>query len=417
MQRSIQARFIVLLLVIGVGCAMAPQTAAAQTRPTPMGVPGGNSAIAWNTAHNACWNNDATLGALVADQNGTQYILGSAHVLAMGPSGYFGNGSGQPIIQPQLFPEPGSPGLTDSCNFSSSLISGAQVATLSTVIPQKFNGAINPTDAAIAQVLPGLVSPSIVGIPRFTGTLLTVVKKGLLVQKTGAASGNNTGKVISKMLMTEGIKGCQRIKTAKAETAASCGYAVRKVANCFEVKAATGYFSEAGDSGALVLTSGPCPQPVGILIAGTAGTAVTIVGAIGPTLQALMSAGGYSSLSVVPGGGGCTPTTAEVEVDGVTTLEDPTVADPDVAQALVVRADFMNDPLIALMLNLGTADGVGIDLSVSPAALDIIVDSAADLDPYHTVIPASYEGVTVEQDVINTIDTSGDTSDQGSGSN
>jgi hypothetical protein len=95
-------------------------------------------------------------------------------------------------------------------------------------------------------------------------------------------------------------------------------------------------------SGALVLTTGPCPQPVGVLVAGSGENGIAVVESIGTTLQALQTAGGYSSLSVVPGGG-CTPSTAEVEdtTTGDVSLEDPTVADPDVATALVARADIL----------------------------------------------------------------------------
>ncbi len=48
--------------------------------------------------------------------------------------------------------------------------------------------------------------------------------------------------------------------------------------------------------------------------------------------------------------------------------------------------------------------GVGIDLSGSTAALDVVVYSSADLDPYHICIPATFEGIPVEQEVIKTIE-------------
>ncbi len=230
---------------------------------------------------------------------------------------------------------------------------------------------------------------------------------------TAASTNNTAGHVVSKMLMTEKVKGCQYISTT-GSTTKNCGYSELKIGNSFEVKIK----NKPGDSGALVLTTGPCPQPVGVLVAGENGLAV--VESIGTTLQALQSAGGYSSLSVVPGGGGCTPSTAEVEdtTTGDVSLEDPTFADPDVAEALVARADMLsNDSLVTAMMNDGYVDGVGIDLSGSTAALDIIFDSSSELSGLGYLFPTSYEGVPVEQSVINTIDTSTDSTGLGSLSN
>jgi hypothetical protein len=47
---------------------------------------------------------------------------------------------------------------------------------------------------------------------------------------------------------------------------------------------------------------------------------------------------------------------------------------------------------------------VGIDLSGTTAALDVVVDQSYDLDPNHICIPEIYEAVNVEQDVIETIE-------------
>ncbi len=405
MHHSIRAQFVILLLTVSVGFAMTPQIAEAQQRPTPMGVWGANSSVNFEPNIGECFTEAGTLGAVVADQDGTQYILSVAHFLAIGPSGYFATGSPQPITQPDVVQ------VVAHCNdINPAVITSLQVATLSTVVPVSFTG-LNQADAAIARVLPGKVSSSIVGIPKFSGTALKVVKAGLIVQQTGAVSGNKTGKVISKVLMPARYKVCRHIPTTPGQTVNGCGFAVIRVNNTFEV--GPGRFGRAGDSGALVLTTGPCPQPVGVLLGGAdaAGTAV-LVESIGSTLQALQSAGGYSSLSIVPGGGGCNQSVAQIQLpDGSTTLEDPTVADPDVAQALAVLPDLSSAPLIYVGMLEGSIDGIGIDLSVSPAALDVVVDSSADLDPYHVAIPATFEGVTVEQDVIKTFNDSGDVSE------
>ena len=407
-RRLFNVRFVVLLLVIGFGFAIAPQGAEAQTRPTPMGVWGGNPALQYGAKD--CYYTASTLGALVADQVGTQYILSAAHVLAFAPEyPFFGSGSNEPIIQPSL-------GHINNISYCSqitpALISQYQVASLTTVVPLVYGGTVNSADAAIAKVIPGMVSSSISYIPQFSGVPLTVVKKGMLVQMTGAATGNTPGRVISKMLMVDATNGCKYITTTGEKNAKSCGFERVAIGNSFEFAGK----NQDGDSGALVLTQGPCPQPVGVFVSGDPAARRGYAESISTTLQALKSAGGYSSLSVVPGGGGCTPTTAEVEdANGDVSLEDPTVPDPDVAEALVARADMLsNDSNLTVLTYDGYVDGVGIDLSFPTASLDVIFDSASDLDVYGSWFPTSYEGVPVEETVINVVDTSGDSTDFGS---
>jgi hypothetical protein len=65
----------------------------------------------------------------------------------------------------------------------------------------------------------------------------------------------------------------------------------------------------------------------------------------------------------------------------------------------------------------GEVDGVGIDLSGSGAVLDIIFDSSDEMNSIGYLFPSTYEGVLVEQSVINIIDTSTDPSALGTLSN
>ncbi len=84
-------------------------------------------------------------------------------------------------------------------------------------------------------------------------------------------------------------------------------------------------------------------------------------------------------------------------------MQDATIADPDVAQALTVLPDFT--AYVAILIDDGVVDGVGIDLSGSTAALDVVWDSQTDEnDATVPPIPSSYEGVPVEQHIIQTVD-------------
>ena len=214
------------------------------------------------------------------------------------------------------------------------------------------------------------------------------------------------GHTISKMLVPVDINLCQHQATKGTEK--SCAPAKVRIANSFLIK--PNDFANPGDSGALILTVGPCPHPVGVLEGtgtdiktGAKGIAATSISGV---LQALQTAGGYSNLSIVPGGGGCSSNLAEIGDGGspqTFTLQDATVPDADVATALAVLPSF-GGGCIELDELEGAIAGIGVDLSVSPAALDVIVNNSADLDPGNLCIPASFEGVPVEQDVIQTID-------------
>ncbi len=245
------------------------------------------------------------------DGSDHEYILGAAHALALGPSGYLTGASSEPITQPMTPPiDPPA-----NCNPEPDILSFRQVATLSTVIQPDFtNGAITPADAALAQVLPGKVSSSILGISVFSSAVLAVVKKRLEVQKEGATTQLTLGHVITKMLVPAKYKVCTnaQVKRNSLGNVVCKNHGVIKIAHAFKVKPAS--FAEEGDSGALVTTVGPCPQPVGMVVGrNSAGTAV-IVASLPDVLAALQRAGGYSSLSVVGGGGGCTSSTSEIEL-------------------------------------------------------------------------------------------------------
>jgi hypothetical protein len=182
----------------------------------------------------------------------------------------------------------------------------AQIASLSTVIQPNFAvGAITPADAALALALPGQVSSSIFSIPMFSSNVLTVVKKGLKVQKQGGCTGLTTGNVITKMLIPKKYKIClnnvwKTITNSAGEKEYVCAnYGVIQVPSNFEVNGKG--FSKGMDSGALVTTIGACPQPVGMLVGGKG--PLTYVTGLPSVLQALKTAGGYSSLSIVAGGG------------------------------------------------------------------------------------------------------------------
>jgi hypothetical protein len=396
------------------------------SRPIPLGVDGQNGAVNFDQTTGTCLFIDGTLGSLVSD--GTyQYILGAAHVLALGQNGYFASGSGEPVIQPNLQvvgvgtntpPPQGYP--LASCPPTAADITAYQVAALSTVIPINFSkGAVNTYDAALAKVLPGQVGSSIPGLKpsTFSGTPISSLKRGTKVQKVGAWSGVTSGRY-EEIMKTVHYSICSHTYTKGTDAHG----AVLGSCNPVEVKfgphivVTPGSLASPGDSGALVFTQGSCPQPIGVAV-GKKSSVVYVaplasVGSVPGVLQDLQTAAGSSaSFTVVPGGGGCTATNQiEVELDDGTTADvDGTVPDADIQTALTARNDFLSSGWIPVLIDDGVVDGVAIDFSTNPASLDVTAndgtyDGVDDKTMAAELLPTSFEGVPVEFSVTDVID-------------
>jgi hypothetical protein len=373
-------------------------------RPITLGSLGGNSA--YNSEPELsppCYAFAGTLGALLQDQNHVQYVLGAAHSLAIGPNAYFGSGSQEPILQPDLGTSFGLSPAASGC-LPAAGVAAFEVATLSTVVAPNFTaGVANSADAAMAKTLAGDVDSGQYGIPTYSGVPFTVLEKGMEIQMFGAISGKTSGKIISKMLKPEKIMLCKHIETSTAK--ASCN--MQKV--LFTDVILTQPIGGEGDSGALVMTTGSCPQPVGIFegLSNTNGDGFVLP--IGSETAALISAsaGAYTSLSVVPGGAGCTPGSITPDSDVVQAMD----AAPGLSVVLGSNTNFQ-----------GCIDGIGIDLSLSVATLDVTADDGSVdvngteescLEVVEDNVAAqlgsspSFEGVPVETSQVDTADETG----------
>jgi hypothetical protein len=209
--------------------------------PVPLGVSGGNM-----NDQSAGWCCSGTLGCLVADSGGIQYILSNNHVLAITNNGT----PGDPIIQP---------GLVDTnCAFDPY----QTVAHLSDFVEIKFVDS-NTVDAAIAEVVPGMVATD--GNINLIGTISSQVLAnpplGTKVRKSGRTSGLTNGKIAAV-----GV-------TVLIYYETSCGSLSTQTANFVnQLRLRPGGFIKSGDSGSLVVTrtrKGICPQAVGLVFAGS----------------------------------------------------------------------------------------------------------------------------------------------------
>lgn len=182
-----------------------------------------------------------TLGSLIQDTNGTQYILSNNHVVGLADRAVAGDDISQP-------------GMIDAnCQVTT------VVADFTTAVPLTQN-----VDAAIAQLRTGQMNAT--GAIEDIGTISSAVRSpavGLAVQKSGRTTGHTTGS-ISSISTTVSIR--------YPKSCGSGGGTARTFTN--QVVVTPGTFSAGGDSGSLILTNDANKQPVALLFAGSSSSTI-----------------------------------------------------------------------------------------------------------------------------------------------
>lgn len=305
-----------------------------------------------------------TLGSLVADQNGKQYILSNNHVI-----GRMGNAVvGEDIIQP---------GLVDTyCDSSVS-----KTVAHFTAAPSIDNSNV---DAAIAEVVPGAVDPkgtmiglggeasdgtAIAAAPASTTTLAVL---NMIVAKSGRTTGLTCGSVVGLYV------------TANLQVSPVCGNPVAKVVTLTGQIVLTNLVSP-GDSGSLILGA-TTAQPVA-LISGL-GSDYDIASPAADVLNALQVTTGLT-FSFVGGG------QHQVPCPGTTSAMKSAARQPaalKVERVLQAKAaketherDLLRDPAVFGVGVGGAAEGSG------EAAVLVFVERGKK----PASIPAALEGVPV----------------------
>jgi hypothetical protein len=215
-----------------------------QQFPIQLGTSGGNIN---DSSKGFCYG--GTLGALVEDTNGNQYILSNNHVLARTNAASMG----EDIIQPGLIDE------SPACFKDTTDI----VADLSAFIPILFKtkGTMPPNavDAAIGQVRANKVDPT--GFITDIGTVSrdTVAPSlGMTVKKSGRTTGLTNGNITAVNATIDVSYGSG--KTARFTN---------------QIVVGSSGFIAAGDSGSLMVEDvATNPRAVGLLFAGSNTTAI-----------------------------------------------------------------------------------------------------------------------------------------------
>ena len=215
-------------------------------RPIPMGVSGGNSK---DYAYPYCCS--GTLGALLRDGIGTQYILSNKHVFA----GDQAASANDPDVA-EVGQEINQPGLIDvNCQD----IPADYVANLTQWCEDNLS-----IDCAIAQVIPGMVDPTgtIYEIGPISGTTMDAYV-GLAVKKSGRTSGLTRGSVsaINGAFNVGGSDECGGESTTEYFTG--------------QIVVSGRKFLLGGDSGSLLVEDvATNPHAVGLLFAGSNQTGI-----------------------------------------------------------------------------------------------------------------------------------------------
>lgn len=232
-----------------------------QAAPVLLGSSGGNNSdYDTNSSNQITDCCGGTLGALVKDGNGNEYILSNNHVLAKSDQGH----AGDTIIQPGLVDE--------SCKPYGNGGTELPVGKLTGWLP--LSSSSTNADAAIAAIDPGMVNPSgailELGARQSDGTLASAppgtsstngMGESPAVNMTVAKSGRTTGLTCANI---SAINASVQVSYYK-DCAETQPYLTKTYNNQVEI---TGnQFSDAGDSGSLVVdtTNG---EPVGLFFAG-----------------------------------------------------------------------------------------------------------------------------------------------------
>jgi len=334
-----------------------------QQFPIQLGTSGGNIN---DISRGFCYG--GTLGALVEDTSGTEYILSNNHILARTNAAAIG----EDIIQPGLIDE------SPACFKDTTDI----VASLSAVIPIQFKTKkiipTNTADAAIAQVRVGNVDPT--GSILDIGTLSTdtlAPSLGMAVKKSGRTTGLTNGNITAV--------------NATIDVSYGSGKTARFIN---QIVIGSGNFIAAGDSGSLmvedVVTN---PRAVGLLFAGSS------TAAIANPIDDVLNAFGVSMVGSGPSASLMGKILAWVRK--LLTVDESQAANAQLprhaSQAAVDAVRRVKERHEGRLLAVPGVVGVGVGVSeqaVGHAAIEVYVIEAAEL--LKQALPNSLDGIEVK---------------------
>lgn len=328
-----------------------------QPRPIQLGTSGGN--IKDSSFLYCC---GGTLGSLVKDAAGKQYILSNNHVLAKTNKGIIGDDITQP-------------GLIDQNPVCSKDASDA-VADLSKFVSISFRRSItNTVDAAIAEVRSGAVntSGSILHIGEVSNSTAAPAIN-MLVKKSGRTTSLTNGTVTAVNV------------TVDVTYNWACGIGSQTARFVNQIMIGPGGFSAGGDSGSLIVEDcSSYPRAVGLLFAGS--DTVTVANPISNVLSSL-------GVSMVGADGSCSSSGASAETVAMTAQAQ---LPPQINHRAIEAAGRVKERNEKAILSIEGVVGMGIGLSETvPDQVVIEVYVKRSADEMRPLIPEVLEGIPVK---------------------
>ncbi len=325
-----------------------------------------------------------TLGSLIQNSTGTQYLLSCNHVLAR--SDQAAPGAMETIIQPGL--------IDNNCTPYGDGAGTTPVGMLTAWLP--LSSSSTNVDAAIAQVNPGMVDPNgkilELGLPQGNGTLAAAAPgisstggKGesgslnLVVAKSGRTTGLTCASISALNLNVE----VEYYKNCEETTA----YLTKTYANQIAIEG--NEFSDAGDSGSLVVDAGNA-EPVGLFFAGGVTNTGVSEGVANPAPTVLAELGAQENTSYTFVGTTDHPVSclnygaATAKAAQGVTLSGP---QSELAQQALGQARMLINPTMGI---LGSATGRSSD-HAGEAAVIVYVDESMNVS-----VPQTVSGVRTE---------------------
>jgi hypothetical protein len=358
-----------------------PGNQSRETGPIELGTSGGNGNDAISNSSNhtiTCCG--GTLGSLVT-RGGIQYILGNNHVLARRDTAAVGD----PIVQPGLI----DAGLTPQTKCDKT--QATTVATLSQFVNLETEDQAASSaniDAAIAQVLPGLVDA--------TGNILYL---GAAADSNGVplpgAPNAGSGVIasislpVAKSGRTTGLT-CSTVLAVNTNTSVEYHKSCDNTGTTFtvnydnQVDVAGGGFGAEGDSGSLIVSQSTA-DPVALLYAGS--DMDTVGNPVGQVLNFFANGGnavtfvGGTAHSVI----GCTLPTAPQSA--AKTVQTGSVTAENIQRALAAR-DAQAPALLAYPEVQAVGVGASLDSSAEPAIVFFVTKGQS-----RSNIPAQVDGI------------------------
>ena len=353
-----------------------------QTTPIALGSSGGNNNdydTRGNEIVDCC---SGTLGSLIEDTSGHQYLLSNNHVLARSDQANVGD----TIVQPGLIDDNCTPYGDPGANI-------APVGSLTGWLP--LNSSSTNADAAIAQVDAGAVNASgnilELGARQSNGTLGAA--------PPGISSSGGMGEAAS-LNMEVAKSGRTTGLTCASVSAVDLNVEVSYYTDCAETKpyltktytnqiAITGnQFSDAGDSGSLVVDAGDA-EPVGLFFAGgtdSQGVTEGVANPVGTVLSELSSQVGGGRTYAFVGTTDHAVSCLNYGADTVSAAQARTLSDAETAraQSALSPARQLISPSAGI---LGVATGKSSDYPGQGAVI-VYVDQNMSVK-----VPAAVDGV------------------------